>query len=68
MPGGAVVAYVKNLQSRISKQEKELSDYKLYVAEQYVSKEYMNESERRILVSIRDLARRIDNVLHINRE
>ena len=68
MPGGAVAAYVKNLQSRISKQEKELNDYKLYVAEQYVSKEYMNESERRILDSIRDLARRIDNVLHINRE
>ena len=68
IPGGAVAAYVKNLQSRISKQEKELSDYKLYVAEQYVSKEYMNASERRILDSIRDLARRIDNVLHINRE
>jgi hypothetical protein len=68
MPGGAVAAYVKNLQSRISKQEKELNDYKLYVAEQYVLKEYMNESERRLLDSIRDLARRIDNVLHINRE
>jgi hypothetical protein len=40
---------------RIGKQEKEPSDYKLYVAEQYVSKEYMNESERRILDSIRDL-------------
>ena len=66
MPGGAVAAYVN--QSRISKQEKELNDYKLYVAEQYVLKEYMNESERRLLDSIRDLARRIDNVLHINRE
>jgi hypothetical protein len=37
-------------------------------AQHYVSKEYMNESERRILDSIRDLTRRIDNVLHINRE
>ena len=68
MLGGAVAVYVKNLQGRIGKQEKELSDYQLYVAEQYVSKEYMNESERRILDSIRDLARRIDNVLHINRD
>jgi hypothetical protein len=39
----------QNLHGCIGKQEKELSDYKLYVAEQYVSKEYMNESERRIL-------------------
>jgi hypothetical protein len=68
MLGGAVAAYVKDLQGRIGKQEKELSDYKLYVVEQYVSKEYMNESERRILDLIRDLARRIDNVLHINRD
>ena len=66
MLGGAVAVYVKNLQGRIGKQEKELSDYQLYVAEQYVSKEYMNESERRILDSIQDLARRIDNVLHVN--
>jgi len=68
MLGGVVAADVEALQGRIGKQEKELGEYKLYVAEQYVSKEYMNESERRILDSIRDLARRIDNVLHINRE
>ena len=68
MLGGAVVAYVKALQSRIGKQKQALTDYKLEAAQHYVSKEYMNESERRILDSIRDLARRIDNVLHINRE
>jgi hypothetical protein len=60
-----MVAYVKRLQ--IGDQEKALTDYTLEAAQHYVSKEYMNESERRILDSIRDLARRIDNVLHINR-
>jgi hypothetical protein len=65
---GAVVAYVKALQCRVGKQEQALTDYKLEATQHYVSKEYMNESERRILDSIRDLARRIDNVLHINRE
>jgi hypothetical protein len=60
MLGGAVTAYVKALQGRISKQEKELVDYKLYVAERYASKEFLAESKREILDSIRDLARRID--------
>jgi hypothetical protein len=68
MLGGTVVAYVKALQSRIGKQEQAPTDCKLEATQHYVSKEYMNESERRILDSIRDLARRIDNVLHINRE
>ena len=68
MLGGVVAAYVKRLQSRIGDQEKALTDYKLEAAQHYVSKEYINESERRILDSIRDLARRIYNVLHINRE
>ena len=62
----SMVAYVKRLQ--IGDQEKALTDYKLEAAQHFVSKEYMNESERRILDSTRDLARRIDNVLHINRE
>jgi hypothetical protein len=31
MLGGVVAAYVRNLQGRIGKQEKELVDYKLYV-------------------------------------
>jgi hypothetical protein len=53
MLGGAVVAYVKALQSRIGKQKQALTDYKLEAAQHYVSKEYMNESERRILDSIR---------------
>jgi hypothetical protein len=65
MLGGAVVAYVKALQSRIGKQEQAQTNYKLEAAQHHVSKEYMNESERRILDSIRDLARRIDKVLHI---
>ena len=34
MLGGVIAAYVKALQLRVGKQEKELSDYKLYVAEQ----------------------------------
>jgi hypothetical protein len=68
MLGGAVTAYVKTLQSRVGKQEQALTEYKLEVAQHYVSKEYMAESERRILDSIRDLARRIDQVFHIDRE
>ena len=34
---------------------------KLYVAERYASKEYLSETKREILDSIRDLARRIEN-------
>jgi hypothetical protein len=59
--GGAVAAYVRNLQGRVSKQEKELIEYKLYVAERYASKEYLSETKREILDSIRDLARRIEH-------
>jgi hypothetical protein len=61
MLGGVVAAYVKALQLRVGKQEKELSDYKLYVAERYASKEYLSETKREILDSIRDLARRIEH-------
>jgi hypothetical protein len=61
MLGGVVAAYVKALQGRIGKQEKELTDYKLYVAERYASKEYLSETKREILESIRDLARRIEH-------
>jgi len=35
MLGGAVAAYVKRLQSRVSDQEKSLTEYKLYVAETF---------------------------------
>jgi hypothetical protein len=51
---------VKRLQSRIGEQEKALIEYKLYVAERYASKEFLGETKREILDSIRDLARRID--------
>ena len=61
MLGGVVTAYVKALQIRIGKHEKEPSDYKLYVAERYASKEYLSETKREILDSIRDLARRIEH-------
>jgi hypothetical protein len=59
--GGVVAAYVKALQLRVGKQEKDLSDYKLYVAERYASKEYLSETKREILDSIRDLAWRIEH-------
>jgi hypothetical protein len=61
MLGGVVAAYVKALQLRVGKQEKDLSEYKLYVAERYASKEYLSERKREILDSIRDLARRIEH-------
>jgi hypothetical protein len=61
MLGGVVAAYVKALQLRVGKEEKELSEYKLYVAERYASKEYLSETKREILDSIRDLARRIEH-------
>ena len=61
MLGGVVTAYVKALQIRIGEHEKELSDYKLYVAERYASKEYLSRTKREILDSIRDLARRIEH-------
>jgi hypothetical protein len=48
MLGGAAVAYVKALQSRIGKQEQALTNYKLEAAQHYVSKEYMSEPERMI--------------------
>jgi hypothetical protein len=61
MLGDVVAAYVKALQLRVEKQEKDLSDYKLYVAERYPSKEYLSETKREILDSIRDLVRRIEH-------
>jgi hypothetical protein len=42
MLGCAVAAYVRALQLRIGKNERELVDYKLYVAERYASKEYLS--------------------------
>jgi hypothetical protein len=39
----------------------EPSEYKLCVAERYASKEYLSETKREILDSLRDLARRIEH-------
>jgi hypothetical protein len=64
MLGGAVAAYVKGLQSRIGKQEKALSDFKLYVAEHYASQEFLNDLKREITDSLR---RRIDHIFHPDR-
>ena len=47
--------------NRIGKQEAALVEYKLYVAVRYASKEYLSETKREILDSIRDLARRIEH-------
>jgi len=46
---------------RIGKHENELSEYKLYVAERYASKEYLSETKREFLDSIRDLARPMEH-------
>ena len=48
----------------VSDQEKSLSDFKLYVAEHYASREFLNDLKRKITDSLRDLGRRIDHVLH----
>jgi hypothetical protein len=61
MLGGAVAAYVRNLRRRIGDQEKSLGEFRLYVAEQYASKEFMGELKREITDSIRELGRRIDH-------
>jgi hypothetical protein len=60
MPSLRNVLIRGNLQGRVSKQEKELVEYKLYVAERYASKEFLGETKREILDRFRDLARRID--------
>ena len=61
MLGGIVAAYVRSLQGRSGKQEAALVEYRLYVAERYASKEYLSETKREILESIRHLARRIEH-------
>jgi hypothetical protein len=48
--------------------EKALSEYQVYVAEHYASKDFLLELKREITVSIRDLGRRIDHVFHPNRD
>jgi hypothetical protein len=68
MLGGAVAAYVKSLQGRIGKQERELSDFRLYVAEHYASQEFLNDLKREITDSLRDLGRRIDHIFHPDRD
>jgi hypothetical protein len=68
MLGGAVAAYVKRLQSRVSDQEKSLTEYKLYVAEHYASKDFLSDLKREITDSIRDSGRRIDHVFHPDRD
>jgi hypothetical protein len=47
MLGDVVAAYVKELQGRVGRMEKTLSDYKLYVAEHYASKEFLSDLKRK---------------------
>jgi hypothetical protein len=68
MLGGVVAAYVKGLQGRIGKQEQARSEYQVYVAEHYASKEFLSDLKREITESIRDLGRRIDHVFHSDRD
>jgi hypothetical protein len=68
MLGGPVGAYVERPQSRVSDQEKSLTEYKLYVAEHYASKDFLLDLKREITESIRDLGRRIDHVFHPQRD
>jgi hypothetical protein len=56
MLGGAAAAYVKRLQSRVSDQEKALSDFKVYVAKHYTSQDFLNDLKREIADSLRVLA------------
>jgi hypothetical protein len=48
--------------------EKSLTEYKLYVAEHYASKEFLSDLKREITESIRDLGRRIDDVFYPDRD
>jgi hypothetical protein len=68
MLGGVVAAYVKALQLRVGEQERELSEYKLYVAERYASKDFLSDLKWEITESIRDLGRRIDHAFHPDRD
>jgi hypothetical protein len=68
MLGGAVAAYVRNLQRRIGDQEKSLGEFRLHVAETDASKEFMAELKREITEAVRELGRRIDHVFHTDRD
>jgi hypothetical protein len=44
------------------------SEYKLYVAEHYASREFLSDLKREITDPLRDRGRRIDHVFHPNRD
>jgi len=49
---GAVTAHVERLQSRVSDQEKSVTEDKLYVAEHYASKDFLSDLKREITDSV----------------
>jgi hypothetical protein len=53
--GGGVAAYARKLQTRVSDIEKDLTVYKLYVAEHYASLEFLTDLKREITDPMRDV-------------
>jgi hypothetical protein len=50
------------------REERPLSEYQVYVAEHYASKDFLSDLKREITDSIRDLGRRIDHVFHLDQD
>jgi hypothetical protein len=53
---------------RGDREEKALSEYQVYVAEHYASKDFLSDLKREITDSIRDLGRPIESISHPDRD